>query len=351
MTDATPLQTTRRAAVGLRKTKVWMAAVAVLLIGSVATLWTLQYLAHKRVPLSTVTIAVPGQINSATVIVAMAQNLFTEAGVAVVNQPHALGKDALKALLEDKADLALMTDSPFMGGLLAGNDIAVLAAVSQSRHSMGIVVHKDHGIHSMQDLAGKSVSVTQGTNLPYFLELMLQTNGIDSRTVTQKQVPLDANFGTFREGKVDAAVAYQPALAQMEQTMGDRIQVFYGDDVYAFRFLLIGKRSYIDSHSPEIRRVLSALVAASASIAKNPTQARQAVGQFLHMDDATMARVFDPRDYGIALDQSILLALDDQTRWAMARGLIKQGPMPNYLNAMKYQDLEAVMPTAVTMVH
>jgi hypothetical protein len=35
----------------------------------------------------------------------------------------------------------------------------------------------------------------------------------------------------------------------------------------------------------------------------------------------------------------------------MKKGLVPPGPMPNYLNAMKYQHLEAVLPTAVTIVH
>jgi NitT/TauT family transport system substrate-binding protein len=64
-----------------------------------------------------------------------------------------------------------------------------------------------------------------------------------------------------------------------------------------------------------------------------------------------MAEMFDPEDYTVSLDQAMLLALDDQTRWAMQKGLVRTRPMPNYLHAMKYQNLETVLPSAVTIVH
>ena len=133
--------------------------------------------------------------------------------------------------------------------------------------------------------------------------------------------------------------------------MGDRITVFYGEDVYAFRFILVGKPSYIDNHPHEVRAVLRALIAAYLAIRANPAEARRSVGDALKIDDASIALLFEPEDYAVSLDQAMLLALDDQTRWAMKKGLVESRPMPNYLNFMKYQDLKAVLPTAVTIVH
>ena len=134
-------------------------------------------------------------------------------------------------------------------------------------------------------------------------------------------------------------------------TEKDSIKLFYGEEVYAFRFILVGKPSYIDSHPHEVRRVLRALIAANQEIRANPVEARRAVGDAVKIDDATMAKLFEPEDYAVSLDQAMLLALDDQARWAMQKGLVARRPMPNYLDFMKYQDLEAVLPTAVTIVH
>jgi NitT/TauT family transport system substrate-binding protein len=298
-----------------------------------------------------VAIAVPMQINSALMLVASGQGLFLKAGVDVVSQPFELGKDALKSVLDGKSDLAVVADTPTMFALLGGADIAMLAGISQSRRALAIVAHSDRGIKQIQDLRGKSIGVIKGTNQTYFLDAMLQVHGIPSDEVIETDLRTDAGISAFKDGRIDAVVLFQPFLAKLEAEMGDRIKVFYGEDLYAFRFILVGKPSYIDSHPQEVRGVLRSLIAANQAIRAKPVEARRLVGGALKIDDAIMVHLFEPDDYVASLDEAMLLALDDQTRWAMKKGLVESRPMPNYLNFIKYQDLEAVLPTAVTIVH
>ena len=298
-----------------------------------------------------VVIAVPMQINSALMLVASGQGLFLKAGVDVVSQPFGLGKDALKSVLDGKADLAVVADTPIMFALLDGADIAMLAGISQNRRALAIVAHSDRGIKQIQDLKGKSIGVTKGTNLTYFLDAMLQVQGIPSDEVTETDLRRDAGISAFQDGRIDAVVVFQPFLAKLEAEMGARIKVFYGEDVYAFRFLLVGKPSYIDSHPQEVRGVLRALIAANQAIRANPVEARRSIGDALKIDDTMMVQLFEPEDYAVSLDEAMLLVLEDETRWAMKKGLVESKPMPNYLNFIKYQHLEAVLPTAVTIVH
>ncbi len=323
---------------------------ATLVTGVVAFL-ALRSPVTPTVAVNKVTIAVPMQINSALMLVASGQGLFLKAGVDVVSQPFELGKDALNSMLEGKADLAVVADTPFVFALLGGADIAMLAGISQARRALAIVARSDRGINKIQDLHGKSLGVTMGTNLPYFLDAMLQANGVPGDKVNLTDLRMDAGISAFKDGRIDAAVVYQPYLAKLQAEMGKHIKVFYGEDVYAFRFILVGKPSYIDSHPQEVQRVLIALIAANRVIRDHPVEARLAVGEALKINDATMAQLFEPEDYSVSLDQAMLLALDDQTRWAMQKGLVAPRPMPNYLKFMKYQDLEAVLPTAVTVVH
>ena len=71
---------------------------------------------------------------------------------------------------------------------------------------------------------------------------------------------------------------FQPFVAKLQSELGPRVKVFYGEDVYAFRFLLVGKPTYIDSHPQEVQRILSGLIAAAQSIKDRPDEGRQAVG-------------------------------------------------------------------------
>lgn len=303
------------------------------------------------VPVSKVTIAFPTLVMAAPLMVADAQGLFQKAHVEVIPQRFVLGKDALKSVLDGKADLAIVADTPFMFALMNGSDIGIVAGISQSRRALAIVTRNDRGIHDLKDLSGKTVGLTMGTNLTYFFDAMLQVNGIAPSAVKVVNMKTDESILAFKTGQIDAAALFQPYLAQLEADMGAQMKVFYGEDVYAFRFLLVGKSTYIERHPEEIRRVLSALIAGTQSIRDHPAEARRVVGEAVKLDQTTMAKIFDPEDFAVTLDQAMLLALEDQTRWAMQRGLVKIGPVPNYLTHMKYQPLEAVLPAAVKIVH
>jgi NitT/TauT family transport system substrate-binding protein len=302
-------------------------------------------------PLAPVSLALPLQINSAPILVAAAQGLFKQAGVDVTVQTHKLGKDALTALLEGKADLAVVTDTPFLFARMGGNDIAAVAGISQARRTLAIVARSDRGINAVEDLIGKNIALQMGTNFMYFLEAMLQAHQIESDKVQMTDMKFDDAIAAVTNGKVDAAVLNQPTLARMQEAMGSQIKLFFGEDVFAFRYLVVGKSAYIDAHPQEVQRVLSGLLAAIQAIHADPAAARKLMGETLKFDDALMSKVFDPTDYVMSLDQAMLLALDDETRWAMKRGLIKPGPMPNQLESFKFKPLEAVAPAAVKIVH
>lgn len=334
---------------GSLKMRFALFVLAALIIGGVA-LWMLRTLVSPVSPVSAVTIAVPTQINSALAIVATSQGLFQQADVNVISKPFVLGKDALKAVIDDQADLAVVADTPLMFSLHNGNKLDIIASISQGRRSLAVVTRNDRGIKTLQDLRGKSVAVSMGTNFTYFIDMILQTQGVPSSEINFVDLNTADTLTAFRAGRVDAAVVYQPFLSQLETELGNRIKVFYGDDVYAFRFLLVGKPLYIERHPEEIKRVLRALVAAEQLVRDHPAEARKSVGNAVNIDDALMAKLFNTEDYSISLDQAMLLALDDQTRWAMRRGIIGPGPIPNYLENVKYQYLESILPAAVKII-
>jgi ABC-type nitrate/sulfonate/bicarbonate transport system substrate-binding protein len=327
-----------------------MGAVAALVACGAVGFWLLRPSAPPLQPLPPVTIAVPQLLNAAPMFVANTQGLFKKAGVDIISQPFAIGLGALKSMLDGKADLALVADTPVMFATLVGADVVILSGISTLPRSMTIVARVDRGIQREQDLVGKSVAITPGTSVPYFLDSVLQTKRISLNAVKRVQLNTDEVISAIQKGEVDAAVVFQPYLAKLQADMGDKIKTFYAEKLFSMRFVLVGKAGYVDNHPQEVQRVLRALLAADASISADPVAARHIVGAALKVDDAMMAKMFDPQDFDVSLKQAQLLALEDQTRWAIAQGLAKPGPVPNYLTLMKYQHLEAVSPDSVQLV-
>ena len=289
-------------------------------------------------------------MSAGTVFVGRDKGYFSRQQLALTVQCFTLGKQALQAVLDDKADLALVADVPFMFARANNEPIAIVATVFASRHTMALLGRRDRGILAPRDIAGKTLGTAIGTNAEYFLDKLLAMHAIPDAAV--KIVALDpAGFGeALRSGRVDALTVWNPLLNRMQVEHGANGTVLMEPDVFVYRFLLVGKKQFLDAHPERVQRVLAALADAVATIQEQPADAQALIARAVGLQAQQLEASFHASDYALSLDQSLLLSLDDQTRWAMKRGLIPAGAVPNYLDAIDVRPLSLVQPAAVKLI-
>jgi ABC-type nitrate/sulfonate/bicarbonate transport system substrate-binding protein len=307
-------------------------------------------LVRSAAPLQTVTIAVPLQVSGGAFFVGQHQHLFASNGIDLQLREFKLGKDALASMLAGQADLAVVADVPAMLAIARGQDLAIIAVVFSSRTAAALLVRADHGVATVADLKGRSVATVSGTNVEYLLDKMLARHQVERAGIKLTTLTPAAMTAAFRRGEVDAITSWQPDLAQLQLELGPKAVALYEPDMFVYRFLLVGKRTYRPGHPTQLRGVLEALEASAESMRRQPADAIGILGAKLALDKAVLGRFFDAGDYGLVLDQSLLVALDDQTRWAMGRSMMPIGPIPNYLDFIDGAPLKAVRPGADRMI-
>lgn len=120
----------------------------------------------------------------------------------------------------------------------------------------------------------------------------------------------------------------------------------YGEEFFVYRFLVVGKKRYIDSHPAEVGRLLAALNEANGVIRDDPAGTLALLGQRLDMASGVLARSVNPIDFTVALDQPLLLALSDQSRWAMDKQMVPPQRLPDYLDFLRTAPLTEIAPHA-----
>ncbi|MES2257718.1 MAG: NrtA/SsuA/CpmA family ABC transporter substrate-binding protein [Pseudomonadota bacterium] len=308
--------------------------------------------ASAAAALESVTIATNTEyVGTCPIVAARALGYFAQHGIAATVQPHSSGKAALEAALQGRADLGTVADIPLVFTVLNKIPVSIVATIFKTDKDHGIVGRRDLGVVGPASLKGKRVGVTLGTSAHFVLSAFLNREHLAGADVQMVDLAPAAFAGALARGEVDAISSWEPFLDTLMTGLGDNGSLFYGEDVYEIPYNIAGARAYVASHGATIGKVLRALIQGARYCNEQPERARALIGAAMNANAGTWKALWPTYRFSVGLDQGLLLALEDETRWAIANRLAAAGAMPNYLDAIDLRALEAVAPAAVTVIH
>jgi len=307
--------------------------------------------AQKQIgPREKVTIAHWTGLSAAPVHIAFAKGYFAEEGLDVIPQPHPFGKLALAAVIEGKADIATVGDTPIVFAVMNGKKITTLAAIQTSNKDEAIVARRDRGITQPADLKGKIIGVTLGTTAHFFIDSFLLAHGIEKEKVILVNMKPAEMAVALEKGKVDAVSTFNPTVKQLEKHLGGNGVLFYGESLYTETFCVAATQEFAKKNPEAVKKFLRALIKAETFIKEHPKEAQNLVADFIKMDKTELADLWNILTFRVTLDQALLVDFEDQTRWILKNRLSSGTRMPNYLEYIHTDGLGAVKPNAVTIV-
>jgi ABC-type nitrate/sulfonate/bicarbonate transport system substrate-binding protein len=290
--------------------------------------------------------------DAALLHVAAAKGYFAEEGLAVTLTQVSHGKIAMDLLAQGQADLAAAADVPFVISVLKGQRVGMVAAVVSVPNEMAVVARLDRGIAMPHDLLGKRVGVTFGTNGEYFLWAFLIRHKLAPDSVTLVDMPPGRMVQELANGTVDAVSTWEPIRTKAHAALADNARSFTGADAYTAIQVVAGRSEFLKAHPVAIEKLMRALLKAEAFNRSEPQQALGFVADRLKLEPQALLES-GWKDFQLRVDlrQSQLVSLEDEARWAMARGYADKGPVPNFLPHLHLDALLAVRPERVTVVH
>lgn len=281
--------------------------------------------------------------------VALEQGYFAQEGLEVESTLNTYGKAALQALLDGKADFATVAETPVMFNALKGETFLLIANIEASNMNNGIVARKDAGIARAADLKGKRVGFTPGTTSDFFLDSMLTTLGLSRRAIRAVPLKPEEMAGAILAGRVDAACTWNYPLAQIQHQLGANGVAFFDRDIYTETFNLATTARFVESNPEAVQGFLRALFKAEQFVAERPAQAQAIMARATGTDAAVVREVWDAFNYHVRLDQTLLITLEDETRWAMKQKLTDRVAMPDYRKFIRPESLRKARPEAVSL--
>lgn len=306
----------------------------------------------KPVKLEKVVFAEPGQPAAGLLYIADVEGFFEDEGLAMQFEHHTSGKAALNSVLEGKADLGISAETPIVQSVLNGEEFYLFARVFTADNTEALLARKDHGISKPQDLKGKKIGVTLGTSGEFSMDQLLLVNNIGRDEIQAINTKPEDMLSLITSGKVDAGLTWQPHLNEIQKKLGaNALTICGGELVYTFKFNAVAKKDFVHKNPGIIEKTLRALVKAEDFAKKNPQATNEIIANTLHLDESSLKEYLDVNTLEITLNQPIILALEQQTKWVIKKNLTDATEVPNYLDYIYMDALEKVKPEAATIIH
>ncbi len=228
------------------------------------------------------------------------------------------------------------------------DDLEVLTTLHASTRLTRLLARRDRGVARAEDLAGKRVGVTKGTNGELFLHTVLSHAGVERVEVVD--LPPAGAVDALAAGDVDAIVTWPPHVYRARALLGDAQRVEIAGDAYAEISALVVRDATHRARRPALVRLVRALADAERLVRERPDEAfRSLRAAFPDSTEAELRETWAGMRLTLGVTHELAAVLEREAAWLRSIGRA-QGP-PLDLGAVLDPDVLAeVDPEAVTFV-
>ena len=279
------------------------------------------------------------------------QDFFKRNGLEIALRKYDTGAGSLEGMVRGEADIAFgITEFPLVRKAFQKAGVRAFAGVDKSEF-IYVIGRKDRGIEKVSDLRGKRVGTTLGTIAEFHFGRFLELNGMGVKDIVLVDVKTPAAWvNAVVDGDIDAVATAQPYANSARELLGANA-VFWQAQGKQFQFALVSATDEWITRRPElVDRFLKSLAQAEEYLIHNPAKAKAIVQARLNLDTAYVERFWSQNQFGLSLDQSLILAMEDEARWMISNNLTTEKQVPDFLDYIYEDPLKAVKPGAVNII-
>ena len=297
-----------------------------------------------------VTVGISKSFLSIPVYIAQAQGFFSDEGLDVTIKEYTSGKKATQALLAGEVGISTVADMPVVFNSFERQDFCIIATFAYSFHMVKIIARKDSGIKKGVDLKGKKVGANRGTSSHFFLAVFVIHNRLSISDVEMINIITVDLPAALKNNEVDAISVWQPYTLTAMQLLGNNAVELPSSENYRTTFSFAAMKVLAKEHPEILQKFLRAIDKATAFIRKDREKAQEIIAGSLNLDKNVVNAVWDDFVFEISLDQPLLVSWDNIARWAIKNKLVNKKKIPNYLNYICLDTLQAVKPNSITII-
>ncbi|MBL4907865.1 MAG: ABC transporter substrate-binding protein [Sneathiella sp.] len=289
-------------------------------------------------------------LGEAPAYIAVQNRYFKDEGLDVTVIYNSAGKIALQKLFEDKVDIVTVADTPIVYKAFNRDDFYILAGMTHTDQQSGAIARKDQGINTPAGIKGRRVAWFQGTGTDYLLDQYLLSNGLTLSDIETVDLKPKAMVKELISGNVDAIFSWQPHIMDAVNALGDKAYILPTKGLKVLDWVVVTRKEFAEKNPKKLEKYLSAIIKANQFILENPDEAMTIYAKATGADIKIVSAMWEQFSYGLFLNESMLINMEDQARWIVRNKFQEKKKVPNYLSIFHVKPLMKVKPEAVTLI-
>ena len=297
----------------------------------------------------TIRVGMPALEQGALIYIAEEQGIFDKNGLHVlVADGYPDGTGPVRDMTEGTLDFSVSAEYPVIASIFDGENISIVATIDKYQNEM-LIGRRDHGIAAVSDLRGRKIGLPRGTILEFFLGMLLARNGMHISDVTLVNVGAPDGAVAIESGEVDAVMTFQPHAGRILDLLGDNAISWPGQSDQLLYGVLAARSDWIRDHQDQTGRFLLSLEEARQYSLTHPDEVKETVGRRMNVTGEYVDEVWPDHQFTLSLEQSLLLAMNDEGRWMTGNNMTPGSGVPDFRNNIWTDSLCAIAPRAVNI--
>ena len=324
---------------------IWLTAV-ILTIGAVFLY--LNFTSSWQEKKYAVTIAVSKSPLSAPFYVAQSINAFDNTCVSVDYDEVIGGQLAFLKVINSEVDFGTSSDSVMAFQSIENENFVTHAVFVQSDNDVKLISRLSANVNSPIDLKGMNIGVTKGSASEYFLSTLLAIEGLSIEDINLIHYPPEQLIQGLSNHEVDAVVPWEPFVFEGVEQLQDQIKIHHTKNLSTLSFNLLSKKA--DNLLVEKAAcVIQGLKVAIDYIASNPEESKKIIIEQLNLSPAFIDWVWPDYIFKLSLNQSLILSIESQAKWAIEMKKHKQYKPLNFNSFVDIRAMLRVKPQVVNI--
>ncbi|MBI4287840.1 MAG: NrtA/SsuA/CpmA family ABC transporter substrate-binding protein [Chloroflexi bacterium] len=300
-------------------------------------------------PVESITIGTAPLESSELLYVAEDQRFFSANGLSVTIRGYDTGASAHNGLLKGEVDIAVPAEYPLIGSAFEKDPVRAIASIDKVQYFY-LIGRKDRGIGNISDLKGKKIGVARKTIAEFYLGRFLELRGMNIGQVTLVDVSVSKSEDAITSGDINAIMSRPPQIFAIQERLGVNAVTWPAQSGQALYAIMIGRNDWIAEHPEPVKRLLISLAQAEEYVIRHPTEAKAILKKKLSLTDDYVNGVWPENQFSLSLDQSLIIALEDEARWMISNNLTGEKTVPDFLGHVYLDGLTRVKPSAVNII-